>query len=216
MSQENDRRYLPICNEDGSWIDRPDLFLLALMGAPDTTDIVDVWQIHAAMLVPAPIDRITEFEKGVEKKHIRGDTRLREFAGGVVLEALRLSHATQQPPSATKAIELATWNHIQFVGSRDEESMKREIRRGFKMFMNTCHLQAALYLDDPPLNEIVASEADFIAFLSRARAFEEFFDNNLQSDKLRWNPWRIPQKIKPNYRLDGFPLTKEELAAIGL
>lgn len=210
-------RYLPLFNEDGSWIERPDLYLLVRMDAPDCISPSEVHQIYRATLNSDPNSgKLNGFEHTIATKFISQNKRLRRFAGQVVLEACRIAQASKEPPSAKKAIELTASFHRGVKPSTTLATFEREIRRGFQSFRDTAHLQAAMVYDDPSLQEIEGSEEAGRKFLARARAFQDFIDGNLISDQLRWKPWRVPAVIMANHEVSFRSLNFDERRLLGI
>lgn len=212
----NNDRYLPLFfGANSKWIERPDLYLLARMGADDNEDDTVVRQIYTAMLQANNLDKsLNRFEQSIEKRHVRGDLRLRLFAGQTLLEMIRISATTRRAPSATQAIRLTAKNQLSFTKKSSTESLEREIRRGFSSFRNTAHFQAAMVIGDPSVEEIEGSEEETTRFLARARGLELFVDSNVTGPNFKWIPWRVPTKIAPETKIELPSLNEEERRAV--
>jgi len=211
------RRYLPLKNDSGAWIERPDLFVLARMAVPDTeVDYVVVQIYDTVKRADNSSPLLNSFESDIEKRQIGRSLRLRIFAGQVVLEMVRIAASISKSPSAAQAITLASLNHHRASGRSSPEDLRREVKRGFSEYRNTAHLQAALVLAKPRIDEIEESRDALERFLGRARGFEYFFDTNVAHDGLPWTPWRIPKDIMPIFELDVPPLSREERRILNL
>lgn len=210
------RRYLPLFTQEENWIVRPDLYLLARMGAPDSEDEEVIRQVHEAMCrSDNSRENLDSFGKNLERNHIRKNVRERVMAGEVVLEMVRITATTQRPPSENKSIRLAAANHLKKFQRSSEPSLARDFRRGFSNFRNTAHLQAAMVLGAPNIADVECSLSNLVQFLARARALEHFIDNNLTSTNFKWSPWRIPPRIPANFKINLVSLTDQELRMIG-
>jgi hypothetical protein len=212
------KRYLPIWTQEGGWINRVDLYLLARMGYEDDVgdDVVD--RLHDFMSrskndAPA----LNELERDVEKRHVRRQLRLRHFAGQTLLGLVRIAATTGQSPSEGQAIRLCAVNQKLIDMRRTKtESLEREIRRGFSMYRNTAHLQAAMIVADPSVCDMENSEEHTRNFLARARGLEIFVDANVAGKDFKWNPWRIPPVIAANFNISVEALSDEERKASGV
>lgn len=214
-SMMENKRYLPIIRPDGSWIDRPDLFLLARMGYEDNADEQVVHQLHDAMVrADNTVPSLNAFEQDIAKRHLNRELRLRLFAGQTLLELVRIATTNNEPPSASQGIRLAAFNQHRAKGRSSADDLKREVRKGFTAFRGTAHLQAAMVLADPSVGDIETSEDHMIRYLARARGFEIFIDNNVVSKPFNWNPWRVPACIEPNFDINFKRLTQQEQGVI--
>lgn len=206
-------RYLPLLQPDGGWIDRPDLFVLARMSYEDGLDDQMVPQLYEIMKnADNSSPDLNVLEDAIVNTQVRRNKRHRVLAGSVVLELVRLRATTKGKPSLTQAFRLVGFNQ----GNHDEkrahpESLLREVRKGFSDYRNTAHLQAAWLIAD--LGE--ASEACFLAFLARARAFELFLNTEMVSKNFRWEPWCVPDAVPPTFDFKIKRLNAEEVAAAG-
>ncbi|WP_161630533.1 hypothetical protein [Gemmobacter nectariphilus] len=209
------KRYLPIIRPDGSWIDRPDLFLLARMGYEDNADEQVVHQLHDAMVrADNTVPSLNAFEQDIAKRHLNRELRLRLFAGQTLLELVRIARTNNEPPSAAQGIRLAAFNQHRAKGRSSADDLKREVRKGFTAFRGTAHLQAAMVLADPSVGDIETSEDHLIRYLARARGLEIFIDNYVVSKSFKWNPWRVPACIDPNFYININRLTHQEQGVI--
>jgi hypothetical protein len=206
-------KYLPLFQHDSSWIERPDLYLFALMGTPDKEGAATVQQIYSAMLGSNPsVRELNDFELGIQKRHIGKDVRQRVYAGEVLLELVRLAGSTGRPPRANQAYRLAAFHEQELKPNTTTDTLERSIRKGFSDYRNTSHLQAAMVLRDPPLEEIENSPENTVRFLARARGFEMFIDANVAGPDFKWDPWRVPKNIAPATQIDIDTLTHQERA----
>ena len=213
------KRFLPLIREDGNWIQRPDLFLLARMSYADVTVRKIVADQLYRMLISADntsaILNVLEFT--VEELEVQRNLRPRLFAGSTVLELVRIAATTGRSPSVNQAISLVAFNKgLQEKGKAQPDSLKRQVRKGFSDYRNTAHLQAAMILGSPGIDEIETSEFQTKAFLSRARGLELFLDANVVSKDLKWHPWRVPPEIEPNFDVIVRKLSAAECAAAGI
>lgn len=211
-------RYLPLLNGNHDfWRDRPDLFLLARMDASDKVEDAVVEQVYQTMrLSTNDSSELNSFEQTIERRHVRKNIKYRVFAGQVLLGIVRISASTNQPTSLAKAIQLSAFNQYKFSKKSTTENYAREARKGFSDFRNTAHLQAAMVYRDPAIDDIEGSEHHTTRFLSRARGFELFIDNNLGSPSFKWDPWRVPGHIPYETAIELPQLTAEERRVLNL
>jgi hypothetical protein len=209
-----DRRYLPVIDAAGNWIDFPFLFLLARMAYADNEDEAAVWQLYDFMR-RYPTEQITVLEKDIESRHVRHNLRLRLFAGSVVREIIRIA-AAGRAPNTKAAIRLAAHHHYARFNVSSPKHLEREVKRGFSDYRNTAHLQAAwLLLCQDFETETSKSDGGTMRLLGRARAIEIFIDNNLAKPGFKWHPWRVPELVEPEFRLGVERLTQNDLLLVG-
>jgi hypothetical protein len=211
-------RYLQLIRPDHSWIERPDLYLLARMSYEDKHDDSVVHQLYEAMCRGRnTFEDLNVFEADLEKRQLRRQLRHRLFAGSTVLELIRIAADTGKPPTATQAMQLVAFNQ-----KREEktgtslESVLRDVRRGFSAYRNTAHLQATMIMANPSVSAIELSETHFLEFLARARGLEHFLDTNVFTRQQKWNPWRVPTRVNPIWDIVTKRLSAEERAAAGV
>ncbi|WP_366194602.1 hypothetical protein [Meridianimarinicoccus marinus] len=207
----NKKRYLPLLNSDGTWIDRPDLYVLARMGADDKQDTGVVWQIYNAMCGADESSlSLNDFEKNIEKWFIRKNIRHRVYAGHVLLEMVRISATTSRPPKVAEGVRLAASRTHEFKNSASYETHADEADKGFSKFRSTAHLQAAMVVADPSIAEVERSHTDMVRFLARARGFELFIDNSFANTRFKWDPWRVPACVPAETKFDLIRLSEAE------
>jgi hypothetical protein len=212
-----EKRYLPLIQDNGEWIDRPDLFILARMGVDDTEGYHEADHVYASMTFRKDAtERFSSFEKDIEARQVRKNMQLRLFAGQAILELVRIAATTHKPPSAAQGIRLAAFNHQRTFKRSSVESLEREVRRGLTKYRSTAHLQAAMVLGDPSVADMEASPEGTKRFLARARGLETFVDNSVVSDSFEWNPWRVPVRVDANYDFNHKPLCQQERAFLKL
>ena len=212
-----EQRYLPLFQANGDWIERPDLFLLALMAYEDKGHDGVVEQIHGTMIrANYDLETLNSFERDIMERHLARQVRLRVFAGSTLLELIRISLTTGKAPSAAQGALLVAYNHFQATKQSSVENIEREVRKGFANFRATAHLQAAAIVNQPGLSDIEGSEENTRRFLARARGFEQLFDKNIVSRAFKWQPLRVPESIEPILEFPYPHLSSEELAAIGI
>lgn len=210
------RKYLPLFNADECWIERPDLYLLARMGSEDRDDENVVSQVYEAMCRSNNTrPRLDNFGLTIEKNHISRNLRERLWAGQVLLEMVRITATTRKPPSQTKAIRLAIFNHSRTLRIPLAESFERNVRRACSSYRDTIHLQASMVIQDPSVEEIEGSLENTVRFLSRARGLERFIDNYVAGGLFEWSPWRVPMRIPVTSHITIEKLSKQELKIIG-
>lgn len=208
-------RYLPLFTADGNWIERPDLYLLARMGVRDSENDDVALQVYQAMCrSDNTTSTLSSFDQIIEKGQVRRDIHRRVMAGEVVLEMARIAASTSGPPTLAKAVDLAVFNHHREFSKSSPESLERVFRRGFSQYRNTAHLQATL-VEARYGVDFESSLEETIVFLSRARAFELFIDNQVVKKVFRWSPWRVPTSVPIHPEFNAPPLSEEERAVIG-
>lgn len=210
-------RYLPLFNNDGSWIERPDLYLLARMSVPDKRDQIEVDQIYMAMLGGNNSENsLNYFESGIERRHIRHDFRLRNFAATVVLEACRIEYSHSGAATMNKAVELVAFNHHKHTKMSQAEFVPREVWRGLNHYRNTSHLQAAWVYSCGRSGSFENDQQLTKEFLGLAKFFERFIERQLVSDRWHWAPWRVPEGFWPKKNIILPRLDAKERAICGV
>lgn len=206
-------RHLPIFDDAGHWIARPDLFLLARMAYRDKDEDEVVAQLYDVMCrADNTRSTLNLLEQDTSKRHVARQTRPRIFAGTVVLEYARIRATPAVKPTIAAAKKLVARGQIEFDGKRAQfPSVLREVDKGFSEYRNTAHLQAALLMTDSRGGIFEGSEAETVGFLSRARALETLLDVALAGERLKWSPWRIPERIPVGARFDFPPLDDDEV-----
>lgn len=210
-----DRRYLPLFRSDGTWIDRPDLYLLARLNCPDSQDD-EVEQIYHVLRSSDPSKaRLGDFERKVQRWAIRQYVPLRDRAAEVVLYAWRIQETTHHRPSINQVLHLVALE-VQRVRKQDSlEFVFREVRRGFTKYRSTAHLQAAFLLRAYEGATFEGDEAEGLRFLAYAKSLELVMDEVARGSPLKWDPWRVPESISPQISRPP-SLTDEEVDALGL
>ncbi len=202
-----EKRYLKLMQTDGQWIERPDLFLFVRMGSPDSVPEEDLDHIYTSMLLRNEVTGpLRGLEVAIEKNYVRGDMRLRLHAAQTLLELVRIAATRLKPASVKQAKKLVAFNQHKATSRSSPESLEREVERGFSMFRHTAHLQAAMVLGNPRVDEIENSPENTKRFLARARGLETFIDNNVAGQFFKWNPWRVPTHIEENFEIFLKPL----------
>ncbi len=209
--------YLPLFREDGDWIERPDLMVLAFLS--EGTE-VDRQHAYLAMVAEERLNPnetacgMSRLAKHVEEKIIRRNTTQRVLAGQVVLELARLAASTGKPPTLNAARRLVNYKHSSYIGKlASEQNRLREVERSFSDYKAIVHLLATAAYDPQLLVSIEGDEEGLLKFLGIARAFEEFIDANVVSRTFKWTPWRVPTRIKSLPEINFLPLSNQELAA---
>lgn len=209
-------RFLPLFTPAGNWIERPDLYLFARMGSSDREDENVIRQVYETMCRSDNTQsKLDSLGQTIERHYVSKNLRERLAAGQVVLELVRIAATTGKPPTVAKALRLAAHNDHQTFRRSSQESLERNFRRGFSLFRNTAHLQAAMVFEEPSVLEVEGSPEKTEEFLSRARGFERFIDNNLSGNTFKWDPWRVPPQISIGSDIRVIPLTEQELRVIG-
>ncbi len=211
------RRYLPLFDGDGNWIDRPDLYLLARMAYPDREGDGVVAQLHQTMRNADNLrEALNPLEADISKRHVARQTRPRILAGSVVLELARIAATPVVQPSIKAAIRLVASGQTEFDGKRAQmASMVREVEKGFSEYRNTAHLQAAAIRARPSLETMECSETGTIRFLSQARGFEMLLDEWLSDGRTKWHPWRVPPEVPATSDIPQPRLDQQEIDLIG-
>ncbi|MCR8724553.1 hypothetical protein [Frigidibacter sp. ROC022] len=187
------------------------------MAQPDKVDEKVVLQAYRTLLrSDLSTSGINPFEKLLARA-VTGHFRHRIYAGQVMIELVRIAQATGKPPSTGAAIRLVAWNQFQHSGTSSIETLEREVRAGFSDFRNTSHLQASITVFQEEDNSSWLDDTNVMEHLGFARALEEFFDANVVTEKVKWNPWRVPASVPPIYTMSFRTLSPAELdTAIGL
>lgn len=195
------KRYLSLFNEDGSPVEHANLYLLARMGTGNLTDGASLDQVFAFMtgISDNTQPALTTAEKVLERKFISNNQTERRYAAMVVAELLGL---TSEGKEATlgAAIDLVA-EHVQ----RDKPNTQRRslvdsIKRAFSEktgFRNTSHLELAFRLTSLEYGFPENLSSELGAFLSQAKALEIYIDELSEQGSFKWNPWRIPDTVKP-------------------
>lgn len=187
------------------------------MSYEDEQDDRTVQQLYEFTLSAGHISQpLNDFEADVERKQVRRNLRHRILAGSTVLELLRIATSTGQPPTFLQGIRLVAFNQGRHEPKKAlADSLEREVRRAFSNYRSTAHLQAAMVIAKPSVREMEASEEQTIRFLRRACEFESFLDQSVVGQSDKWDPWRVPQAVRPSVDVAKMlePLSSEELAA---
>jgi hypothetical protein len=188
------------------------------MGYEDKQDEQAVLQLYDLMRrADNSSPKMNLLETDVIDRHLARGMRFRALAGSVVLELIRLKATSGVSPTLGQAERLVVFNQGLKEGQKAQvSSLAREVRRGFSQYKSTVHLQAAMVFARPSITSIEASEADTLEFLARARAFEEFLDAHLVGRNIKWEPWRVPDKVAPRSEITVPRLSAEERAVAGL
>lgn len=216
----NQRRYLPLFDENGTCIARPDLYLLARMGFDDPSyEESDVLHAYNVMCSLDPSRHgFTRLENDIHRRYVLADLRLRRYAGSVLLELLRIAASIEQPARLKDAIQLAARHQAEHDSGRHLRgltSLIREMEKSFSRYRSTSHLQAALVYGHPTIDQIEASEEMTTLFLARARGIEQLADKVFEDATVTWNPWRVPEAISPIQPTEMIGLEGEELSFLG-
>jgi hypothetical protein len=206
-------RYLPIKKPDGSWIDKPGLYVLARMAYEDETDDPLVAQLHDVMSRASNTSpELNALERDISDRHLMRELRFRVFAGNTILELFRIGETTRKAPTLGQAIRLAAHNQKQFEGKPTSvESFERNVRLAVQKFRNTLHLQGAMVFQNPPISEIETSEEALVRFLKVALRLEQFIDERLTESSFTWDPWRVPLEHDAAVNLQIGALSEQEL-----
>lgn len=210
------RRYLPLFDGDGNWIDRPDLYLLARMAYADRDGDEVVAQLHETMRSAHNLrEALNPFEADISDRHVARHKRPRALAGSVVLELGRIVATPGVRPSIKAAIQLVAIGQKEFDRKRAQlASIVREVEKGFSDYRNTAHLQAAAIRARPSLETIECSEPGTIRFLSQARGFEMLLDEWLSEGRTKWHPWRVPPEVPATSDIPQPRLEQQEIDLI--
>lgn len=211
------QRFIPL-KKDGTWVERPDLLLLAWMAYPGSDVEEHAPSLHRMMLTTDDSRaELNLIENDLRKRHIARDLRLRNFAGCVVGELFRMSITPGIRSSTKAAVRLAAHSQYQATGrvTTLPKSLERDFKRGFSLYRDTSHLHAAALLNNPGISDIELSELGLLGFLSMARAFEKFLDGVLSGPGTKWDPWRVPPEL-PAAPMPGWPpLNEQEIGIAG-
>ena len=127
-----------------------------------------------------------------------------------------MASATGKPPTVIAARQLVAFKRKQFGAKATPATITRDVEKCLQMYRNTAHFQAVAVLDPALFANIEASEEATIRFLGLARAFEQFIDANVVSEKFKWAPVRVPHQIQAIYHINFIPLSKQELRDSGM
>ena len=154
-------RYLPICHEDGSWIGRPDLFLLSFMAFSDKEDLDDAVTVYEH-LVQSDYTReqLTRHEQRFRDTELSRNMRYRTYAGQVMFELLRMKILGHGKPTFNRACLIA--GHSQYTLQEPPRrgsitTSVSEMKKASSAFRNTSHLQAAALVAQPSIAEMEGS-----------------------------------------------------------
>jgi hypothetical protein len=217
-----EKRYLPICTENGEFVERPEIILLAAHVSPNIDDIEKI-----AHTISEDIDEFSEFnskpEYSSEFSRIIGEKYFesigikseRKMVSSFINSAILIRNTTNLRPSLNKSVKLAAYGMHQDSKTGSPEGKERAISRAHKKYRNTLHIISANLLSRRLIREIGDDRQALIHYLGIARSVEYFIDSYMISPHFTWNPFRIPEHI-PMIDLPAMvPLDSNERAAIG-
>lgn len=214
MSEE--RRCLPLTDERGSWITRPDLYVLIRMSVPADHDGPDLAQAY--QYIAEGSDNTEANLNGpeglLERHYIRGHRTERRYAAMVLTEMLRLS-LNGWTPTLGKAVRLVVHFPKDEKPNTLERSLEEQVRKAFSRWRNTCHLEAAFRISTQVAGVFEGDPEKFQKFLAMAKALETFMDGVCEHGELIWNPWRVPDHIAPDFKGSITRFSAEEKRLIG-
>ncbi len=205
-----DRRYLPLYNEEGKWISRPDLYVLIRMSVTDSQgeSVVSKAYRYVSEISDNTTNELDDLDAAIQSKFIRAKWNEREFSAMVVTELLRLDQSGIKP-TVGKALRLVT-RYSLGEKLREAGSVSDQAERAFRKWRNTCHLETAFRMHDSKQIIFENDVGKFDDFLADAKALERFMDEVSAHGHIQWNPWRIPDDIKPGAKPIMEPLSSEE------
>jgi len=210
-----DKRYLPLFEESGQWIRRPDLYLLARMAVSGHEDEGALKQAHIVMsdLSDNTEVELNRLEIQVEKQFVSKYLTERRRAAMVLLELYRL-HQSSLPTTSAMAIKLVTLELLNEKRNRTLEAIINQVTRAFRDWRDTCHLQLAFFMGGRDGTNFENNPDRLNLFLSQAKAFEEFMDQTCERENFSWTPWRVPVEIQSGSLENTVPVSREELKKI--
>jgi hypothetical protein len=193
------RRYLPIVNSGGTFVERPDLMIFAALGATRLAEINDKYRHMLLVEKFHPHEEeLGSLGSILQKEIIEKDLASREIVGSVVLSLVQIAALTGSAPSLNQARLLTAYRLHKDKGYLVEaSSILREVRKKFSKYRDISHMLAAyVFLRDAGFKGFENKPDLAVGFLSFSRGFEIFIDNNVVSDNFHWNPIRIPESIR--------------------
>lgn len=208
-----EKRYLPLFDDKGGWaLERPDLYMLVRMSVPDDQGDEEVEQAYQYMANASDNTKpaLNGPQAALERRYIRGHMTERRYAAMVLTELLRLM-STKEEFTLGKALKLVVRERRKEKPTTEESSLEYQAKRAFKKWRNTCHLELAFRITTAKSGgTFEADQAQFMSFLSMAKAFEILMDDVCMQSALTWRPWRVPVRISPELRWEIPPLSIEE------
>ncbi len=195
----DEKRYLPLFDKNDEWaLARPDLYVLARMSVPEDIGDESAEQLYKIMAEVSDNTKknLSDLEASLERKYISRNTTERRYGAMVLMELVRLS-LNHEAPSMLNALKLVSYALRQEKPQTQEESLKEQAKTGFRKWRSTCHLEAAFRLKIAGNETFEANPEKFNNFLAVAKALENFMDDTCAKGRLKWNPWRVPEQIKP-------------------
>ena len=120
-----DKRYLPIMDKSGRYIERPDLYLFARMSYADGSDEESVGQLYEAMLTQDNSKlTLTNFESLLEDK-LRSDVPDRGRTASVVEALMRLFAHTGSLQPLIYAQRLAAFDYYEAERRSSPKNLER-------------------------------------------------------------------------------------------
>jgi hypothetical protein len=196
----NQKKYLPILDEQGQWIERIDLFILLRVAKEDKIDNGQIFQIHKVLCEADNSKQVLNgFEQGLERREIRNELRLRYLAAAVLFEMVRIAQEDPTKASLGNSIRVAAYNqHLHQDKSAEMTSIERSCKNAFMKFRSTVHLQLAVFGTNERPDEMEGSLEKTLQVLARAKAYEDFIDLRFSGSQPTWNPWRVPDLLEPS------------------
>lgn len=213
MTEE--KRYLPLFDENGNWVPHPDLYVLIRISVREDQGDEDVEQAY--QYIAKASDNTKAVLNGpqalLERQYISGHTTERRYAAMVLTELLRLS-LNSEKPTLGKALKLVIHELRKEKPYTLESSIENQVKTAFSRWRNTSHLEAALRISGQDAGSFEADQKKFQSFLAMAKALEMYMDDVCAQGKLTWNSWRVPEQIKPAFTGEIARLSVEERTLI--
>jgi hypothetical protein len=211
----SNRRYLYVYEHATPEFPRQDLYLIARLAHPDTATDALIRDSYLSLVKEEPNSfDLNNPQKRVKRRHLTRDLLRRTLAGAVVLEAIQLARNGVSQVTVNKAMKLAAFNQCEFKNKNPAqiETQFDEVKKAFRKYRNTAHLQAALQIQG---GEFKRGRVDCMfseRVLEYAKYCEEFVDERLLSFGLKWNPYRVPASVPSRSDFPVPELSKEERA----
>ena len=216
------KRYLPICTENGEFVERVETILLAAHVSPNIDDIEKIARtifedVDEFSELNSKLEYSSDFSRIIGEKYFEsiGIKSERKMVSLFATSAITIKNTTNLRISMNKFTKLAAYEMYQDTKTGSPEGKERAISRAHKKYRNTLHIITAKFLSGNLIEKIDDDRQALIHYLGIARSVEYFIDSHMISPHFTWNPFRIPEHI-PMIDLPAMaPLSSKERAAIG-
>lgn len=186
-------RCLPVLNEDGSWIEHPDLMTWAIMALPSGDDHLPLYEMmvidgqHAPAVGDSPL---TEPGRVLHARYFANPSRDQVYAGTFVIEAIGMlqRHGEITKTGVLDRVAAKMARHKPRGGTR--ASVRRGVEKAVRTYRDVLHLYGAFGLLAMGAKMEMPLER-FADFLGIAQNMERTLDRALVG-RWTWDPWRIP------------------------